>query len=71
MAGHGRGCGRMTTLRCTVCGMAEWQRCAPGQTSDALPYPENGQGVLFFPMADVPAVAWCGVCDPLVVRAAA
>jgi hypothetical protein len=59
----------MTGLCCTVCGTADWQRCAPGRASDALPYPENGdQGVIAFPTADVPAVAFCGECDPMVVR---
>jgi len=55
-------------LRCD-CG-AEWQRCDPGQASDATSLPPvQGQSVLIFPGTETPPRIWCLACRPLVWEA--
>jgi hypothetical protein len=57
-------------IRCCVCASPDWWRCDPGRAADASPLtPGQRQAVLLLPGGepDVPPVAWCVGCDPLIV----
>jgi hypothetical protein len=54
---------------CSICGSGEWWRCLPGQSALASHVtPDQRQTILLFPGDDVPSVAWCMGCDPLLAR---
>ena len=57
-------------IMCCLCGSPEWFRCSPGQSDRASHLtPDQRQSVLLFPTEDVPMVAYCISCDPMLVRA--
>ena len=58
--------------RCGICGSEDWWRCFPGTSPGASSLPQAlKQAVLAFPgREDVPKMAWCAACDPIIVRSA-
>lgn len=55
------------TLLCIVCGAIDWIRCEPGTASDASALsPNNLTGnIAILPGLDIPPIAYCASCDPL------